>query len=235
MPEMIDGVSDRKQALMDAILMHVVFDGWSDEAFSAAAADCDMDEVAARILCPRGAIDLAGMYHLAGDSQMIAKARENAEALAQMRYSERVATLIEWRIDAVDDKEAVRKASVLFAMPQNVAEGAKLVWGTADAIWNVLGDTSDDVNWYSNRTILSGVYGSCIVFWLGDESENHVETRGFIQRRIDNVMQFEKAKGVARKNPVLAPLMSLTGALFAGVKAPVERDDLPGRWTTKEN
>jgi len=235
MPEMIDGVSDRKQVLLDAILMHVVFDGWSEEAFLAAAADCDMDDVTARSLCPRGAIDLAGMYHRAGDSEMIAKARANTDAMAQMRYSERVATLIEWRIDAVDDKEAVRKASVLFALPQNMSEGAKLVWGTADAIWNVLGDTSDDVNWYSKRTILSGVYGSCIVFWLGDDSENHVDTRAFIQRRIDNVMQFEKAKGMARKNPVLSPLLSLTGALFAGVKAPVERDDLPGRWAPKEN
>lgn len=234
MPEMIDGISDRKQALLDAILMHVVFDGWSDDAFSAASADCGYDDVTARGLCPRGAIDLAVMYHQQGDSAMIARARDNADVLSEMRYSDRVATLIEYRIDAATDKDAVRKASVLFAMPKYASEGAKLIWGTADIIWNSLGDTSDDVNWYSKRTILSGVYGATVVFWLGDESENHADTRAFIERRIANVMQFEKAKGAARKNPILSPLMSMAGSVFAGVKAPVERNDLPGRWAPED-
>ena len=62
----------------------------------------------------------------------------------------------------------VRRGTTLFALPHHAAEGAKLIWGTADAIWTALGDTSDDVNWYTKRATLSAVYGSVVLFWLGE-------------------------------------------------------------------
>ena len=42
----------------------------------------------------------------------------------------------------------MRRGTTLFALPTHTADGAKAIWGTADKIWNTLGDTSDDVNWY---------------------------------------------------------------------------------------
>ena len=41
---------------------------------------------------------------------------------------------------------------------------------------------------------MSGVYGSTISVFLDDESEGYSETRAFLDRRIENVMQFEKVK-----------------------------------------
>jgi ubiquinone biosynthesis protein COQ9 len=43
-------------------------------------------------------------------------------------------------------------------LPMYAADGARAIWGTADAIWTALGDTSEDVNWYTKRATLSGVY-----------------------------------------------------------------------------
>ena len=68
----------------------------------------------------------------------------------------------------------------------------------SDAIWTILGDTSEDYNWYSKRTILSGVYSSTVLYWLGDESEGSENTWAFLDRRIDGVMQFEKVKAQMR-------------------------------------
>lgn len=219
-----------KQQLLDAIVPHVAFDGWAPVAFDAAIADAGVDPALARTICPRGAIDLAIAFHEQGDAAMVA-ALEAAD-LTGMRFRDKVAHAIRLRIGAVPDKEAVRRGTALFALPHMAADGTRLIWGTADAIWTALGDTSDDVNWYTKRLTLSGVYASVVLYWLGDDSLGGQATDAFIDRRIDDVMQFEKAKARVRDNALLRPLTGVLGRLTAGIKAP-KRDidpDLPGVW-----
>jgi len=64
-----------KEQLLDAALMHVAFDGWSEATFKAAVSDTGMDPTVARAVCPRGAVDLAVAYHKRGDQQMIDRMR----------------------------------------------------------------------------------------------------------------------------------------------------------------
>jgi ubiquinone biosynthesis protein COQ9 len=226
-----------KDRLLNAALAHAPFDGWSEATLAAAARDCGIPIQEARALFPRDGVSLASAAHLRGDDALAKLVGETD--LSHLRYSEKVAELVWLRLLAAGDKEAVRAATTLFALPQNAAEGARLIWGTADLIWRLLGDTSDDINWYSKRAILSGVYGSSVLFWLGDKSESDADTRAFIDRRIANVMQFEKFKSQVRANPVLARLLSVPESLLSGIKAPSgkQRDDLPGRWggETQEN
>lgn len=218
---------DLKETLLDAALIHVAFDGWSAQTFESAVADAGVDPVLSRAICPRGAVDLAVAYHQRGDQLMI----EGYKALDgdQMRYSEKVAALVRCRIEAADDKEAVRRGSTLFALPQHAAEGARLIWNTCDLIWNTLGDSSDDVNWYTKRATLSGVYGSTVLFWLGDDSLDNQATWAFLDRRIDDVMRFEKFKAGVRKNKALSALLAGPMAVLSQVKPPASaRVDLPG-------
>lgn len=218
------------ERLLDAALAHVPFDGWSDTTFREAARDLDLSPEAARALAPRGALDLACAYHRRGDSAMI-QAMEAAD-LSEMRYSEKVAQALKFRIAAIPDREAVRRATTLFSLPHNAPEGAKLVWETADAVWRALGDTSTDGSWYSKRATLSAVWGSVVLYWLGDDSEDDARTFDFIDRRIDNVMSLEKLKGQMRSNPLTRPLMNIEAALMGKMRAPGGQDtsDLPGRW-----
>lgn len=213
--------------LLDAALLHVVFDGWSEATFEAAITDTGINPVLARAICPRGAVDLALAYHRRGDQVMLARLAE--ADLSDLKFRDRIATMVRYRLEAAEDKEAVRRGVTLFALPQYAASGAKALWGTCDAIWTALGDTSDDLNWYSKRTILSGVYSSTLLYWLGDDSPDHQATWAFLDRRIDNVMQFEKVKAGLRKNPLLKPLLAGPEWLSTQIKAPVARDDLPGR------
>ena len=92
------------------------------------------------------------------------------------------------------DRELVRAGTAIMALPQNAALGARLVWETADAIWDGLGDRSDDVNWYSKRATLSAVHGATVLYWLGDDSPDAAATRDFLDRRIDGLMRFEGVK-----------------------------------------
>ena len=221
-------MTDPKAQLLDAALPHVAFDGWSDETFRAAIDDSGVTPTVARALCPRGAVDLAVAFHQRGDAAMIERLQQTD--LAGMRFRDRVAFAVRVRLEAVPDKEVVRRGTTLFSLPHHAADGARAIWGTCDAIWTTLGDTSDDVNWYTKRATLSAVYGSTVLYWLGDETPGHSATWEFLDRRIDNVMQIEKAKAQVRDNPVLSKLMAGPNALLSQIRAPRQRDDLPGQW-----
>ena len=212
--------------LLDAALAHVAFDGWSEAAFKAGIADAGMTEAEAKVAAPRGAIDLAVAYHRRGDQAMLAKLADTD--LREMRFRDQVATALKFRLDAIDDREAVRRATTLFSLPIHAADGTKLVWETADHVWTALGDTSKDGNWYSKRAILSGIWGSTVLYWLGDDSLGAEKTHDFIDRRIENVMQFEKLKGQLRDNPLTKPLMDIQAAIFGRMRAPRPKSDLPG-------
>ncbi|SHI47476.1 ubiquinone biosynthesis protein COQ9 [Shimia gijangensis] len=218
---------DPKSKLLDAALDHVAFDGWSKATFDAAIEDCGVEPALAHSVCPRGAVDLAVAFHKRGDGEMVT--RFETEEVSDLRYSEKVAALVRFRLEACTDKEAVRRGTTLFSLPQYAGIGAELIWGTCDAIWNALGDSSEDFNWYTKRATLSGVYGSTVLYWLGDDSEDHAATWAFLDRRIENVMQFEKAKAQFKASPfgklVQGPLSALEK-----IKKPGASHDMPGVW-----
>jgi ubiquinone biosynthesis protein COQ9 len=221
-------LTQAKDALIDAALLHVPFDGWSEKTFRAAMAESGVAPGLARALFPRGAVDLALAFHRRGDAAMTERLK--AMDLAPMRYSDRVSLAIRTRLEAVPDKEAVRRGTTLFALPMHAADGARAIWGTADAIWTALGDTSRDINWYSKRATLSGVYAATVLYWLGDDSPGHQATWDFVARRIDDVMRIEKAKAALRSNPLSKALLAGPMKIMERVKAPNLPDDLPGNF-----
>ncbi|MEM9581016.1 MAG: COQ9 family protein [Pseudomonadota bacterium] len=225
---------ETKDRLLDAALVHVAFDGWTETTFRAAVQDAGIEAALARSICPRGAVDLAVAYHERGDAAM--RQRATSEDLSMLRYSEKIAALVRFRLEAADDKEAVRRGTTLFALPHHAVDGARLIWGTADAIWDTLGDSSRDINWYSKRATLSGVYSATVLFWLGDSSPNHEDTWAFLDRRIADVMQFEKVKAQVNGSPLLKPLLAGPKWAMSFVKAPdpLPRGELPGNWLTPQ-
>ena len=218
-----------RASLLDAALIHVAFDGWTETTFRAAASDADMTLSEARLICPRGAVDLAVLFHETGDTDMVRLLNEGG--LEDLRFRDKIATAVKFRLEAIEDKEAVRRGATLFALPMHAAEGSRLIWNTADKIWTALGDTSDDINWYSKRATLSLVYSSVILYWLGDDSPDHHRTWEFLDRRINDVMQFEKVKAKVRDNPVLSKVLAGPFAVLGKVKAPTRRGSsgLPGQ------
>ncbi|AYE87398.1 COQ9 family protein [Sulfitobacter sp. D7] len=222
--------ADPQDQMLDAALMHVPFDGWSPATFNAAIKDSGLDPALARAVCPRGAVDLAVAYHRRGDAKML-EGLAQAD-LSELRFRDRIAKAVRLRLEA-GDREAIRRGSTLFALPHHAPEGAGLIWETSDKIWTALGDTSDDVNWYSKRATLSGVYSATLLYWLGDASEGHQATWSFLDRRIDDVMQIEKLKAQVRESPTLSRLMAGPNWLLSHIKAPrgQQDPDLPGRWT----
>ena len=190
-PDRIDPLT---ASLVEAILPHVPFDGWSPTALRAALAELKIDPALARACCPRGPIDLAIAFHHRADRQMAADLRDTD--LHALRLRERVAYAVRHRLHvAAPHKEAIRRAAALFALPHHAGDGGACLWHTAHTIWTALGDTSNDLNWYTKRLTLAAVYGATVVYWLGDTSPGARHTAAFLERRIDNVMQLQKARG----------------------------------------
>lgn len=216
------------ERILDAALIHVAFDGWSEVSFKAAVSDAGVDPVVARALFPRGALDLAKAFHLRGDDMMAE--RLMSVDLAGMKFRDKVAFAVRTRLEMVPDREAVRRGSTLFALPMHAPEGARLVWGTADRIWTELGDTSDDINWYTKRATLSGVYSATVLYWLGDDSLDNQATWDFLDRRIEDVMRIEGFKASLRKAPILGQFVTGAERMMSRVRRPNPQPaDVPGQ------
>lgn len=208
--------------LLDAALPHAPFDGWSPATLAAAARDAGVSMDEARQAFPRDGLDMALALHARADRRL----REELEAGAAdgMKIREKIAFAVRRRLEIVaPQKEAVRRAATLFALPTNAPHGARALWGTADAIWSGIGDRSEDGNWYSKRAILSGVYSATALYWLGDSSPDSAETWGFLDRRIEGVMQFEKTKAAVNDNPLGRLMMTGPNLLMKLMRPPARR------------
>ena len=193
-PDFADMTLDELRiALAPDIAASAIFDGWNETALIAAAdmAGCDPD--IAKLAFKGGAMDMIEAWITSVDVAM-----EQAwppEKLAELKIRERIRTLVAFRLEAVADvDEAVRRALSIMAMPQNAPRALQLGWRTADLMWRLAGDTATDYNHYTKRTILAGIYSATLAVFVNDDSEGKVNTYEFLDRRIDGVMKFEKAK-----------------------------------------
>ena len=117
------------------------------------------------------------------------------ERIGNLPIRERIRTLVQFRLDAAaPHREALRRALAIMAMPQNARAALKLGWHSADAMWRLAGDTAADYNHYTKRAILGGIYAATLAVFANDQSDDDADTRAFLDRRIDGVMRFEKAK-----------------------------------------
>ena len=179
--------------LAPGIASNAAFDGWSDAARDMAAQAEGIDTDVAALAFKDGPVDMIDAWFAHIDGVMLAAVPP--ERLALMKIREKITALVEARLDATSiDRESLRRAVAILALPQNLAKATRLGWRTVDTIWRAAGDVATDYNYYTKRTILLGVYASTITVFLDDESEGLAETRAFLGRRINGIMQFEKAK-----------------------------------------
>ncbi|MDR6852600.1 ubiquinone biosynthesis protein COQ9 [Sphingomonas sp. BE123] len=194
MTEVADMTLDElRDALAPHLAPNAAFDGWSAAAVAAAADAIGADRDVARLAIPDGAVAMIDLWFAYIDREMAR--RLPPETLAEMKIRARIAALVETRLDILaPDREALRRAVAILAMPQNAVRATRLGWRSADAMWRLAGDTATDYNHYTKRAMLAGIYAATIAVFLNDESEGQVDSRAFLARRIDNIMQFEKAK-----------------------------------------
>lgn len=170
-----------------------VFDGWTPTALAEAARVAGVDADVARLAFKGGAMDMIGAW-IATIDEAMARALP-AEVLATMKIRERIRSLVQFRLDAVAGREeGLQRALAIMAMPLNAPAALRMGWHSADIMWRLAGDTATDWNHYSKRAILASLYAATLAVFVGDTTEGKADTRAFLDRRIEGVMQFETVK-----------------------------------------
>ncbi len=187
-------VQKARDAIIMAMLPNVTFDGWSVEALAAATVEAGYEPDIARAVFPDGIADvLDGLSELADRWMQEALVDVNPAAL---RVRDRIRTALLARFDALAPyKDAVRQSASFWAVPTRKPRGVKMVWRTADRIWDWAGDEARDYNRYTKRGLLSGIIVPTTLVWFDDASEEMTVTKEFLDRRIENVMQLGKFMG----------------------------------------
>jgi ubiquinone biosynthesis protein COQ9 len=192
---------------------HAGFDGWNARSVAAAADELAIEPDLAQLATKGRAIDLIDLWISYVDAEMARRLPD--EKLSAIKIRQRITALVVTRLEIMAlDREALRRALTIMAMPQNLASAARLGWRSADRMWRLAGDNATDFNHYTKRLTLSAVYASVLAVFVNDESDDFAETRKFLDRRIENIMQFEKAKaGVAARRENFPSPSRLIGRL----------------------
>jgi ubiquinone biosynthesis protein COQ9 len=182
-----------RQRLALAVGENAVFDGWTRAAVDSAANQLGIDPAQARLAYPKSQAGMVDAYIQGVDLEM--EKRLPADKLRGMKIREKIRALVWTRIEIMTPaREALRRGLSILAMPHNAPLGLRIGWRSADLMWRLSGDTSTDFNHYTKRMTLGAVYGSTLLAWIDDDSEGWSETAAFLDRRIDDVMRFEKWK-----------------------------------------
>jgi len=200
-------LDELREALAPLLPAHAAFDGWSEAAVAMAAAQLGVPAERARLAFPEGAVQMIDAWFDAIDQAMLRAFP--AERIAALKIRERIRDLILFRLEAIaPQREALRRALAILAVPQNAPAAARLAWRSADRIWRLAGDTVTDFNHYSKRGLLIGVYASTSLVFLDDESAGLADTHAFLDRRIGDVMRIEQAKARWRSSGRYRPSLS---------------------------
>lgn len=187
-----------RDAILQAALAHVPFDGWTWKAVEAGAVDAGYPAVDAARAFPGGLADLADHFGDWSDRRMVAELA--GMDLAAMRIRDRVAAGVRARLTLnAPYREAISRMLSFLALPGNAPLAARMNWRACDHIWFMAGDRSADFNHYTKRGLLAPVFTATVLYWIGDESEDFADTWAFLDRRIDDVLAVTKLKIKAEK------------------------------------
>jgi ubiquinone biosynthesis protein COQ9 len=182
-----------RDRLIEAMLPDVAFDGWSRAAVRVAARQLDMPASEAAALFSRGAPDLVAAFSRWADRRMLARFAD--EPLAEGGTAARIRRALELRFEVVAPwREPVRRALAVLALPPHAVLGTRLIYETVDGMWYAAGDASTDFSFYTKRATLAAIYGAALLYWLEDRSEDFIETRGFIDRRLADAARLGEAR-----------------------------------------
>jgi len=195
--------------VLDAALPLVAEHGWSAATVRRAAHAAGLSPGDMELLMPGGPRDLAALYARRLDHAML-------DALAGLhplglKVRERIVRAVQARQDvAAEHEAATRRWAGFLALPTNLPLALRLQWDSADAVWRWAGDTATDENHYSKRAILSAILGSALIVRL---SAGKAEADAYVQRRVGDVMAFEKWKAGLPKGDFAAQAAGMLGKL----------------------
>jgi ubiquinone biosynthesis protein COQ9 len=183
-----DWAAETEARILDEALPLSVHMGWTRPMTLAAGRKVGLSAGETDLLLPHGPRDLAALLSRRHDAAALA----SLPAPEGLKIRQRIRAAVEARLEAAGgDREALRRWAGYLSLPLNLPLALRLVWESADQLWRWAGDTATDENHYSKRAILSAILISTLAIDLASGREAAL---GYLDARIQNVMDFEKWK-----------------------------------------
>ena len=142
------------------------------------------------LIAPNGAADVAALLWRGFDD--IALGADTETTVTGMKIRERIGYLLNAWLDAFADNAPLAHRLIgCLALPSHIGLYRRLLWATADRVWQLAGDKALDENHYSKRIIVCGILGTALMTRLSRGRDAQLEQ---IARNIEGVMSFEKFK-----------------------------------------
>ena len=181
-----------KHQILNASLKEIAINGWSDKSLRKACKKIGIDSNAYKLYFPKGMVEIVEFYFEQINKAMLVEIHQFSNENLKIRERIKNSILIRLKYIAKDRLLAQKTASYL-SLPWNISLSLKLTWEIADLIWYEAGnDRSTDFNYYTKRSLLSGVYIATIGYYLNDFSEGYKDTIDFLDRKLENVIMMGK-------------------------------------------
>ncbi|KTG00263.1 hypothetical protein cypCar_00005807 [Cyprinus carpio] len=179
--------------ILTAALEFVPQHGWTVEAIAAAAETLGLSSASTGMF-NNGAGDLV-LHFVAQCNAQLAETLAEQNNQVQLGQSEAKKTA-EFLKDAVETRlrmlipyiDTWPQAMSILLLPHNIPDSLKHLSTMVDDIWYYAGDRSTDVNWYTRRAALTGIYNTTELVMVQDSSPDFEETWAFLDNRIKDVV-----------------------------------------------
>ena len=148
-------------------------------------------------LFPRGAIDAIALHSRLADAAMVAAFHALPETPQKIHLAIRALILLRLEL-ARHNKDAVRRALAILALPAHAKLSAELLYETVDSMWRAAGQTDTGFSFYTRRVTLAAVYSATLLAWLAENSSDMTKTVAFLDRRLTNVASIPKVTAPLR-------------------------------------
>eukprot|EP00741_Cyanophora_paradoxa_P017727 tig00000203_g17121.t1 len=138
--------------------------------------------------------------------------------LQSLKVRDRIKTAVRIRLEMMSPLiSSWPQAMATLALPQNAPDAAQELAFLVDDMWHYAGDSAVDINWYTKRGLLAGVYTATELYMLTDYSLNFEDTWRFLDRRVDDVILVGRTLNQASAGSAdfLGSALRSLGSLFA--------------------
>ncbi|KAL4004115.1 nuclease HARBI1 [Sarotherodon galilaeus] len=179
--------------ILTAALEFVPLHGWSMEAIAAGAESLGLSSASTGMF-EKGSGDLV-LHFIAQCNAQLTEILAEQHNQVQLGQAEPKKTA-DFIRDAVETRlrmyipyiETWPQAMSLLLLPHNIPDSLKHLSTLMDDIWYYAGDRSTDMNWYTKRAALTGIYNTTELVMIQDSSPDFQDTWTFLDNRIQDVV-----------------------------------------------
>ena len=188
-----------KASILSASLQFVPGYGWSKQAVEAGTESLGYPTVTSGII-DEPSISLIHHHYRSSNEALVKMMQKEIEELTKSGQDLKIAPFLRKNVEKrlimnVPYMSKWPEALAIMAYPQNAPSSVHLGLELVDSMWHLAGDKSVDINWYTKRISLLGIYKTTELAMMQDKSEGYVDTWAFLDRRFEDSKSLQDILG----------------------------------------